>query len=106
MTTDNPSAVEIIDIHSCNPPPSGSSIRDQLVAALAQPAGQKTIPTILLYDERGLRLYDEITTSLPEYYLFPAEERILKNKAEGIIAAMHGGVPTTADEVVVELGAG
>ncbi|KAK7022115.1 DUF323 domain-containing protein [Favolaschia claudopus] len=64
----------------------------------------KTLPTMLLYDERGLRLYDDITTHAPEYYLFGAEEEILKNKSDEIVAAMHqstGGL--SPNEVVLEV---
>ncbi|KAF7348233.1 DUF323 domain-containing protein [Mycena sanguinolenta] len=67
----------------------------------------KSLPTMLLYDERGLRMYDDITTHVPEYYLFGAEEEILKKKSDEIVAAMHqltGGLFT--NEVVLELGAG
>ncbi|KAJ7149046.1 hypothetical protein C8R43DRAFT_1193699 [Mycena crocata] len=72
----------------------------------AEDAG-KHLPTMLLYDERGLRLYDDITTHAPEYYLFGAEEEILKHKADEIVAAMHGGTGGLfTNEVVLELGAG
>ena len=83
-------------------------VRDQIIAGLSRPQGQKTMPTLLLYDERGLRIYDEITTDASEYYLFPAEEEILKNKADEIVRVMHSGVGDgdLVDEVVVELGAG
>ncbi|KAI0631951.1 DUF323 domain-containing protein [Trametes polyzona] len=101
-------AVNIIDIHAREPALADHSIRDDIVAGLSQPAGQKWLPTMLLYDERGLRIYDEITTGAPEYYLFPAEEEILKNKADDIVKVMHAGVSDgrPVDEVVVELGAG
>jgi uncharacterized SAM-dependent methyltransferase len=58
---------------------------------LQKPQGQRTLPTILLYDEQGLRLYDEITTKVPEYYLFPAEEEILREHGSEIVRLMHGG---------------
>lgn len=66
------------------------------------------LPTMLLYNERGLRLYDDITTRVPEYYLFGAEEEILKNNADEIVHAMHRGLGEVSidDEVVLELGAG
>lgn len=101
-------AVRILDIRARAEPSPGSSIRDQILSGLAQPAGHKTLPTLLLYDERGLRIYDEITTDASEYYLFPAEEEILKNKADEIVRVMHSGVGDgdLVDEVVVELGAG
>jgi len=71
---------------------------------LSRPSGEKTIPTILLYDERGLRLYDIITTDTPDYYLFRAEEQILKDHADEIIKIMRG--TAVAGERVLELGAG
>lgn len=74
---------------------------------LARPIKEKTIPTILLYDERGLRLYDAITVGAPEYYLFGAEEQILKDHVDEIVKVMHGNTDgAVEDEVVLELGAG
>ena len=84
-------------------------LRDQVVAGLSQPLGAKSLPTLLLYDERGLRLYDTITTDCSEYYLFPAEEEILKRNADEIVRLMHGSDvdgPHYDGEVVLELGAG
>ncbi|KAF7364840.1 DUF323 domain-containing protein [Mycena venus] len=79
----------------------------EVLKGLSNTSGGKSLPTMLLYDERGLRLYDDITTHVPEYYLFGAEEEILKKKSDEIVAAMHqltGGLFT--NEVVLELGAG
>ena len=73
---------------------------------LKKPTGEKTLPTILLYDERGLRLYDDITTKAPEYYLFAAEEQILRDNAPSIVRLMHGGSSVRNGQVVLELGAG
>lgn len=109
MDSNSPvNAVQILDIHARSAPASGASIRDQIISGLSQPVGRKTLPTLLLYDERGLRMYDEITTDATEYYLFPAEEEILKNKADEIVRVMHSGVANgqPVDEIVVELGAG
>ncbi|RPD62283.1 hypothetical protein L226DRAFT_532692 [Lentinus tigrinus ALCF2SS1-7] len=110
MAANTPPTVEILDIHASNASVSDTdtSIRDLLVAGLSQPQNQKTIPTLLLYDERGLRLYDNITTEATEYYLFPAEERILKNKADQIVEVMLSGTSDggVAERTVVELGAG
>jgi uncharacterized SAM-dependent methyltransferase len=61
---------------------------------------------MLLYDERGLKLYDDLTMEAREYYLFPAEEEILKNKADEIVRAMHREAQISSDANVVELGAG
>ncbi|KAI0755095.1 hypothetical protein C8Q80DRAFT_1094925 [Daedaleopsis nitida] len=109
MAATNSSRVDIIDIRAHNASlPAASSIHEQLVAGLSKPEGHKSIPTLLLYDEHGLRLYDQITTDAAEYYLFPAEERILKAKANEIVKVMHAGAPGNGelDEVIVELGAG
>jgi uncharacterized SAM-dependent methyltransferase len=95
---------EIIDLHSRSS--HGLDISQQLRDGLSHPSGYKEIPMMLLYDERGLKLYDDITTKAPEYYLFPAEEEILKNKADDIVRTMHGETQVSSDEVVVELGAG
>ncbi|KAF7299791.1 hypothetical protein HMN09_00985100 [Mycena chlorophos] len=102
---------EIINVHSGADADAALSVdmAGQVLAGLRAPAGQmKTLPTMLLYDERGLRLYDDITTHASEYYLFGAEEDILKRKADEIVAAMHRGTGGGAvdGEVVLELGAG
>ncbi|KAG6856236.1 hypothetical protein H0H87_006169 [Tephrocybe sp. NHM501043] len=95
---------EIVQLHSEN---AIADISARIIDGLNRPAGQKELPTMLLYDERGLRLYDDITTQAPEYYLFGAEEEILKNKADEIVQAMHHGEgQVLGDEVVLELGAG
>ncbi|KAG8868209.1 hypothetical protein FRB97_002624, partial [Tulasnella sp. 331] len=78
-------------------------LRTQILAGLYKPQHQRTLPTILLYDERGLRLYDDITTHLHAYYLFGAEEQILTDHSADIVAMMGAG---KGDTVVVELGAG
>jgi uncharacterized SAM-dependent methyltransferase len=96
--------IQIIDLHSCSS--DGLDIPQQLRDGLSRPPGRKQIPTMLLYDERGLKLYDDITTEAPEYYLFPAEEEILKNKADDIVRTMHREAQISSDEFVVELGAG
>lgn len=84
-------------------------VRAQIIEGLSKGTGNKTLPTILLYNERGLRLYDAITTDCPEYYLFAAEEEILKTKADEIVRLMHRHdfeSDRTAKPVVLELGAG
>jgi L-histidine N-alpha-methyltransferase len=58
----------------------------------------KQLPTVWLYDERGSRLYDEITR-LPEYYLPRREAEILRARAAEIAAR-------TKARTLVELGAG
>ena len=100
-------SVEVVDIRNRSSNQSGLLvIRSEIVKGLSRPTGQKTLPTLLLYDERGLQLYDELTTNVPEYYLFAAEEEILKRHADQIVRAMHGNVEHPNEGVVVELGAG
>jgi L-histidine N-alpha-methyltransferase len=58
----------------------------------------KRLPTVWLYDERGSRLYDEITR-LPEYYLPRREGEILRARTAAIAVR-------TQARTLVELGAG
>ena len=58
----------------------------------------KALPPVWLYDERGSRLYDEITR-LPEYYLPRRESEILRARASAI-------AKRTQARTLVELGAG
>lgn len=103
------SRAQIIDVRVNDKAQNGEQdIRREILAGLAQPTGQKTLPTLLLYNEAGLRIYDEITTDAEQYYLFGAEESILKTFGDDIVQAMHSasGGKLGGDEVVVELGAG
>lgn len=59
----------------------------------------KTLPPHLFYDERGSRLFAEIT-DLPEYYLTDAEQAILEAHADEMVEALPPG------SGLVELGAG
>ena len=64
-----------------------------------QDGSEKRLPTLLLYDEAGLKLFEGITY-LEEYYLTNAEIDILKKHADNIARALQPG------SVVVELGSG
>ncbi|KAF5344893.1 hypothetical protein D9758_011590 [Tetrapyrgos nigripes] len=99
-------AVEIIDIHVHSDADNALSMRNEVLKSLSRPIGEKTLSTMLLYDERGLRLYDDITTKTQEYYLFGAEEEILKNKADEIVRVMHHETGVVDGEITLELGAG
>jgi uncharacterized SAM-dependent methyltransferase len=61
--------------------------------------GEKTLPTLLLYDEAGLKLFEKITY-LEEYYLTNAEIEVLEKHAERIAERIKPG------SIVVELGSG
>jgi uncharacterized SAM-dependent methyltransferase len=105
-----PQIVDVRSYYDKGSPGSGSSdadIQAQIIRGLMAPMNEKTLPTMILYDERGLRLYDIITIKAPEYYLFGAEEQILQDYANHIVDVMHqrtGGV--VLGEVMLELGAG
>ncbi|KAH9080323.1 DUF323 domain-containing protein [Lactarius deliciosus] len=104
-------SARIIDVRLSDKASNGeANIRDEVSKGLLRPNGQKTLPTLLLYDEEGLRIYDEITVHADEYYLFSAEESLLKSHANEIVQIMHnrpecdGHGPV--ESVVLELGAG
>ncbi|KAF2121345.1 C-type lectin protein [Lophiotrema nucula] len=61
--------------------------------------GEKRLPTLLLYDEAGLRWFEKITY-LDEYYLTNAEIEVLEKYADDIAQRIQAG------SVVVELGSG
>lgn len=87
----------------------GVNIRDDIVKGLSQPVGQKYLPGLLLYDEEGLRLYEE-RTHADEYYLFSDEETLLKRHACDIVQVMQDQHEDTGHHsvggVILELGAG
>jgi uncharacterized SAM-dependent methyltransferase len=105
-----PLATDIINVHTEHLSGASSGNADNGVTAailsgLSKPTHQRTLPTLLLYTETGLRIYDELTTKATDYYLFAAEEGILKNHGEDIVKAMHPQ-GCIEGESVVELGAG
>lgn len=105
-----PIATDIIDVHTQTLLGASSGDVDNgvpaaIISGLSRPAHHRILPTLLLYTETGLRIYDELTTKATEYYLFGAEEDILKNHGDEIIRAMHSR-GCIEGESVVELGAG
>ncbi|KAK4683845.1 L-histidine Nalpha-methyltransferase / hercynylcysteine S-oxide synthase, partial [Tremellales sp. Uapishka_1] len=48
----------------------------------------RSVPTMCLYDEAGLRLYDKITSEALEYYLFNDELNLLKTHGADIARSM------------------
>ncbi|KAL8658832.1 MAG: hypothetical protein Q9226_000765 [Calogaya cf. arnoldii] len=76
------------------------SLLDKIRTSLRpQDGGEKRMPTLLLYDERGLKLFEDITY-LDEYYLTNAEIEILGHHATAIADL----VPDDCD--ILELGSG
>lgn len=95
--TNGPGArANIIDIRREQ---DGSSIVKDIIEGLRKPGEEKTLPTLLLYDEAGLKLFEDITY-LEEYYLTNAEIEVLETYADAIAQR----IPTNA--IIVELGSG
>jgi L-histidine N-alpha-methyltransferase len=78
--------------------------RDGVLAGLAEDVREglscpfKELPPKYFYDERGSRLYEQIT-ELPEYYPTRAERAILNRRAGEIVAAADSSI-------LIELGSG
>ena len=60
---------------------------------------EKQLPTLLLYNEEGLKLFEDITY-LDEYYVTNAEIEVLTNHASEIASRIPSGT------MVIELGSG
>lgn len=76
------------------------SLVDDIYKSLDPPAGkQRTFPTLLLYDAKGLKLFEKITY-LDEYYPTNTEIEILTHHAKRIVER----IPENAQ--LVELGSG
>jgi L-histidine N-alpha-methyltransferase len=84
-----------IDIHL-----TGADLRQALERDVRSglTAVPKQLPPVYFYDDRGSRLFDEITR-LPEYYPTRAERSILDAHAKDIVTSSDA-------DVLVELGAG
>ncbi|MCJ1250593.1 hypothetical protein MMC30_007821 [Trapelia coarctata] len=76
------------------------SILDEMKRMLRPSAGEeKTMPTMLLYNEAGLKLFEEITY-LDEYYLTNAEIEVLHRYADRVAERIEAG------SQLIELGSG
>jgi uncharacterized SAM-dependent methyltransferase len=75
------------------------SLKDEIISGLKKKEGEKSLPTLLLYDETGLKLFEEITHS-EDYYLTNSEIEILEKYAERMADRIAN------DSIVVELGSG
>lgn len=96
-TAHRAAGLSIIDIRSDR---AGIELKHEIIAGLKAPAGKgKTLPTLLLYDDRGLKLFEDITY-LDEYYLTGEEIKVLEKNAQKIAEC----IPNEA--LVVELGSG
>jgi L-histidine Nalpha-methyltransferase len=85
-----------VTIERCEPDGAPRSLADEVRDGLSRKL--KELPPKYFYDERGSRLFDEITT-LPEYYPTRCEREILNRRAPEIVAETGAGE-------LVELGSG
>lgn len=85
-------------------------IRDQTLTPLKdlissglrpEDGGEKRLPTLLLYNEKGLKLFEKITY-LEEYYPTGQEIEVLERYADRIAER----IAVRPDTMVVELGSG
>lgn len=89
--------VEIIDIREDR---EEYSILEGIKQGLRPQDGSlKSLPTLLLYDAEGLRLFEKITY-LQEYYLTNTEIEVLEKYATSIADRIKPGT------IIVELGSG
>lgn len=92
------------------------NLKDEILKSLRPESGIKTLPTLLLYNERGLQLFEEVgfdvrrkrsgytnatqITYLHEYFLTNAEIEVLESSADSIANAIPSGA------MIMELGSG
>ncbi|GAB7355923.1 hypothetical protein MBLNU459_g6565t1 [Dothideomycetes sp. NU459] len=91
-------APNIIDIRQESLIPLADQIRSGLKP---KDGGEKCLPTLLLYNEDGLKLFEKITY-LDEYYLTGQEIQVLEQYADRVADR----IATQPGSIVVELGSG
>ncbi|KAK6340627.1 hypothetical protein TWF696_008951 [Orbilia brochopaga] len=88
--------VQILDIRTSL---VEETLNEAIIDGLKADYGKKTLPTMLLYDSAGLKIFEEITY-VEDYYLTNAEIEVLTTNAAEIAAAVPDGA------LLVELGSG
>lgn len=76
-----------------------AELRAELISGLLDAGSTKHLPPILLWDEKGQDLFEDITLS-PHYYPYRVELELLNSWNEEIIESVEPGT------VIIELGAG
>ncbi|KAK3900942.1 histidine-specific methyltransferase [Staphylotrichum tortipilum] len=94
------SDTNIINIRSSTECPL-DNLGTAIVDGLSQPPGSKSLPALLLWDEKGQTLYDDLLT-WPEYYPYRVEAELLNDKIGDITAT----IALSRADILVELGAG
>ncbi|KAL2130440.1 hypothetical protein VTI74DRAFT_6386 [Chaetomium olivicolor] len=75
------------------------NLKTEILSMFCTRDGPRQLPTLLLYDERGLQLFERITY-LEEYYLTNDEIEVLQSFAADIVKNIPSG------SMVIELGSG
>ncbi|EFX04429.1 duf323 domain containing protein [Grosmannia clavigera kw1407] len=75
------------------------NLKQEIFSSFSPEDGPRALPTLLLYDEKGLQLFEQITF-LEQYYLTNYEAAILEASAASIAAKIPQGA------MVLELGSG
>ena len=91
----------IIDIRQDKSDPSiATSIRDDLIASLSRDGkGEKCMPEMLLWDQKGHELFEKVNAR-PEYYVHHDELTLLEKHKEAIVRQLEPGA------MIIELGSG
>ncbi|KAL6414597.1 hypothetical protein AUP68_01128 [Ilyonectria robusta] len=92
----SPSSPEIIDIRGEH---VEFNLKEEVISSFNPDEGPRTLPTLLLYNEKGLQLFEEITY-LDEYYLTNYEIEVLKKSSADIARRVPEG------SMLIELGSG
>jgi EasF-like predicted methyltransferase len=96
----SPSNTSIVDIRSSDSCPLDNLASD-ILDGLSQPYGHKTLPTLLLWDEKGQTLYDDVLAA-DDYYPYRVEHELLQARVDEIAST----IADSRTELLIELGAG
>ncbi|KAK7455776.1 hypothetical protein VKT23_010808 [Stygiomarasmius scandens] len=100
------SPIEVLDIRSQTDSSIFSfKLRSDILAGLSKPSGQRVIPSECLYDEVGLKIYNEVVSTWTEYYPYRAEMDIWKHHADNIAQSMSKS-QVGGQRIIIEFGAG
>lgn len=89
-----------VDIVSIRQNHADFSLANAIYSSIDPPAGvPRSMPTMVLYNAKGLKLFERITY-LDEYYLTNAEIEVLKSNAKRIVERIPD------DAQLLELGSG
>ncbi|TFK37923.1 histidine-specific methyltransferase [Crucibulum laeve] len=98
--------VQVLDIRA-SPQSKGSipNLRTAILDGLQKAPGMRTLPSEILYDDRGLKIYNDCIRSWSEwYYPISAETEILEINGKDIARVFS--TSDRGEAVLIELGAG